>query len=405
MTRKHWVATNLVNQAKEEDFTTAGRMYQVANHLRKCGSTTIWDVAMGNYKQRVSKGIETKKPEIDEFLDFRGEDSDAGRLACLGLARCKRVQCPVCCYARTILRRRLALEWAREADWSGYYGAMLTFTVSHHLSDSETSERFGTVLERLCLSQSRFSSWFRLRSTQVCTGYKSPDPGSLGYISSLEFTFGKNGLHPHFHTIFLSRCESDLENLRMFFRKDRVRVWKESGGSLLRMPDFNEDESFKIFLRPGEETARDKVVSYVSKSLFETLSSATKDTQKEETSKSIFQLTGHELKYFCTFFEATSGKRFYRAGGVCKAITSVKEALVKDQVEEEIKASLKSIFKLSASENGIPEGWISEFVGANRKEFGSVLPQLSADGIKRLLAGKWDAFITMKTSKFRLSCG
>ena len=402
MTRKHWVATNLINQAVEEDSETSCRMHQVANHLRKCGSTTIWDVAMGNYKQRLTKGCHAKKPEVNEFLEFRGEESDYGKLACLGLARCKRVQSPVCWYARTILRRRLALEWASTADWSGYYGVMLTFTVSHRLSDSETSESFGTILDRLCLSQSRFAGWFRQRSKQSCTGYKSPDPDSLGYISSLEFTFGKNGLHPHFHTIFLSRCESDLENLLAFFKKDRVRVWRESGGSILRMPDFNEAESFKIFLRPGEETAREKVVSYVSKGLFEALSSETKDVQKVECSKSIFQLTGHELKYFCTFFEATSGKRFYRAGGICKAITGVKEALVEKLVEDEFRSSLESIFKISASENGIPLGWISEFVVSSRREFGAVFPQLSAEGIKRLIGEKWNAFVAKKTLRFSI---
>jgi uncharacterized protein YggU (UPF0235/DUF167 family) len=405
MTRKHWVATNLVNQAKEEDSATSSRMLEVANHIRKCGSTTIWDVAMRGYNNRLKNGINSKKPEVEEYVEWRGKDDDLeGNLSSLGFARCKRIQCPVCCYTRTLLRRNLALKWASEKDWTGYYAVMVTFTVSHKLSDSEESERFSKVLERLNLSMKRFASWFGGLSNQISRGYKSPDPDSLGYLSSLEFTFGKNGLHPHFHTLFFTRSESDVENLREFFKKDRVRVWKDSGQKLLRMPKHNESESFKIFCTPMEGAAKDKVISYISKGLFEAMSSVTKVEQKTETSKSIFQLSGHELKYFCTFFESTRGKRFYRAGGVCKSIMGVNEALEEKKEEDKARSSEDLIFKL-AQKDKIPEGWVTEFLQTYKRDFDKSLPHLSVRAIKKKLSEMWDDFQKEKSTEWRVTHG
>jgi uncharacterized protein YggU (UPF0235/DUF167 family) len=281
---------------------------------------------------------------------------------------------------------------------------MVTFTVSHKLSDSEESESFSKVLERLNLSMKRFASWFGGLSNQISRGYKSPDPESLGYLSSLEFTFGKNGLHPHFHTLFFTRSESDVENLREFFKKDRVRVWKDSGQKLLRMPNHNESESFKIFCTPMEGAAKDKVISYISKGLFEAMSSVTKVEQKAETSKSIFQLSGHELKYFCTFFESTRGKRFYRAGGVCKSIMGVNEALEEKKEEDKVRSSEDLIFKL-AQKDKIPEGLVTEFLRTYKSDFDKSLPHLSVRAIKKKLSEMWDDLQKEKSTEWRVTHG
>jgi hypothetical protein len=399
MTRKHWIATNLVNQAKGEDYETSERMLAVANHLRKCGSTTLWDLANRGYEHRLSLNKPAKKPEVEEYFEWRGEKSEDGKLANLGLVRCERIQCPVCCYSRTILRRDLALEWSRTKDWSEYYGVMLTFTVSHRLSDSETSASFEVVLGSLDTSLKRFASWFRDISKTKKVGYKSLCPDSLGYISSLEFTFGRNGLHPHFHTIFLTKSSEDVDRLREFFRKDRVRIWTESGHSLSRMPNFNEDESFKIFLVPGNETPAEKVMSYVSKGLFETLSSVTKERQSGEGSKSIFQLSGHELKYFCTFFESTKGKRFYRSGGICKEIPSVSDALENNDLDEKRRSKFETIVRIADK----PEGWVTEFVKSHRREIDQICPNLGSQSIGTSMVQSWNDFVEKKSKQLLVS--
>lgn len=395
MSTKHWIVGALLKQALLENEEAAKMMREIAEHLTKCGSTTIWDVANRGYLKRRKTNPNISPPDIEETVEWRGEDSNTGRLSLLGLARCHRVQCPLCSYVQTIIRRDFALEWAKNQDWSGYYGVFMTFTVSHKLSDSETVTRFKKTLERLDKPIKRYSVWFNNLTKTTRQGYISPFPESLGSLSSLEITFGKNGLHPHFHTMFLTKSKEDVEKLREFFRKDRVKVWKESGGSLLRMPNENEDKSFVVFLTPHEGVgidASEKVLQYVSKGLFETLSPVTKDEQREQTSKSIFKLSGHDLRYFCTFFEATKRKRFYRAGGICKGISKLKDEQKDREVEEEIRSKVESIIKISAEEYDLNSGFVTEFYKRNRKEFEATFPHLSASEIRQKTLEKWLQF-------------
>jgi hypothetical protein len=408
MSKKSWIATQLVNRASEEDLETAQRMLGVAKHLDKCGSATIWDVANRGYRSRLKDNPDAKVPNVEECVEVTGDgDSVDHSLSVSGIACCKRVQCPLCCYTRSIMRRTWALEWAKSYDWGGYYGVLVTFTVPHKLTDSENAKSFSKVLSRLMKSATRFSRWYNNISTCGRRGV-SKDIESLGCITSLEFTFGKNGLHPHFHTVFLTKCEEDIDKLEEFFKKERTKIWTEAGlplcelpeykvesekkiesKKLKRMPKENERRSFERFLKPGDENFVDKVVFYVSKGLMETLSSPTKDQQKAKTSKSIFDLTGHELKYFCTFFESTKGKRFYRAGGICKSITKEKRTgIVLKKPEDEI----KSIVRLSTKDEATPDGWVSEFVTKYTHDFQKVMPQLTADAIQRMVILRWRKF-------------
>jgi hypothetical protein len=402
MTKKNWISVQLINQAKVEDAETADRMITTANHLSKCGSSTIWDVANRGWRKRLQTDSGAKEPNIDEFVEVSGSgESVEHSLSVSGLARCKRIQCPLCCYTRSLSRRSLALDWAQDYDWSGYYGVLLTFTVPHRLVDSDNRKSFLKVLNKLSDSMKRFSGWFRGISCSLKDGYLSADPDSLGYVSALEFTFGANGLHPHFHTVFLTKCEKDIDKVREFFMRDRVRIWKESGNSLLRMPDINESKSFEVFLYPSDKLAIEKVVNYVSKGLFETLSSETKSEQKSKTSKSIFELTGHELKYFCTFFESTSGKRFYRAGGICKEITKEKETIGSSKVDE----TIKSIIRISTKEEQTPEGWVSEFVAKYQKEIQQMVPQMTSVAIKKMVTERWEKYRIWKQLGTELGLG
>jgi hypothetical protein len=402
MTKKNWISVQLINQAKVEDAETSARMITAANHLSKCGSSTIWDVANRGWRKRLQKDSGAKEPNIEEFIEMSGSgDSVEHSLSVLGLARCKRIQCPLCCYTRSLSRRSLALNWAQDYDWSGYYGVMVTFTVPHKLIDSEDQRSFFKVLNNLNASMVRFSGWYKELSKASKRGYRSDEPEALGYVSSLEFTFGKNGLHPHFHTVFLTKCEKDIDKLREFFMRDRVRIWKESGNSLLRMPDLNESKSFEVFLYPSDKLAIEKVVNYVSKGLFETLSSETKTEQKSKTSKSIFELTGHDLKYFCTFFESTSGKRFYRAGGICKQITKEKETSGSVKMDEKI----KSIIRISTKDEKTPEGWVSEFVAKYQKEIQQMLPQMTSEAIKKMVSERWEKYRKWKQLGSELGIG
>jgi hypothetical protein len=393
MTRQKLIQS-LESMAKKSGPELSKRFADVAKALDKCQAVTIWEVAQRSYEKRLKEGKNPNPPQVEEYFSVKTDSKPRGKLAVLGLARCCRIQCPVCCYSKVIPRRNLALEWMAGRDWSGYYGVFLTFTVHHKLKDSESADSFKPVLENLCTSLEKFSSWFRDlgKVNKTKTGYLSPCPHDLGYLSTLEVTFGKNGLHPHFHVLFLTKAESDIYKLKEFFKKDRVRVWKSAGKSLLRMPDINEDQSFKVFLTPGENLAQEKVLSYLSKGLYETLSSTTKTEQKTETSKSIFNLSGEELKYFVTFFESTKGKRFYRAGGICREITKRLEGQGQEGEDKSLAEGLVERFMLSAEKDGLDAGVVSQFVRTHRWEILKNISHLSGEEISAHVSQVYEKF-------------
>lgn len=406
MAKKHWMGVALAEQAEKEDVETGDMLRRVAKALSKCSSNTIFDVAWKNYERLCEKDRKEgqdwqkrEKPKVVEYVEWRGDGDHEGPLAVVGLAKCKRIQCPLCCYSRSFLRRNAAIEWAKSYDWSDYYVVSLTFTVPHKLLDSATTRGFKGVLDNLNKSLSAFSKWVVDIQRDRARGYKSPFPDSIGFISSLECTFGANGLHPHFHAIFFTKAESDVEKLRQWFRKDRVRVWKKSGGSLLRMPDINEDLSFQVLVKPQEKVGPERIISYINKGLFETISVDQKDKTWSKTSKNIFHLSPTELKYFCVFFEATRGMRFYRSGGICKQIKGISEqvkAWEEGSEEDIINRELKIIFRIANKNKDFPEFWISEYVKRYQRDLEKKALDLSSDEIKKLVRNSWKSFLKEK---------
>ena len=402
MEKKHWIVAKLYAQAeKERDARLSKSMKEVADCLGACGSRTIWDVANKGYVARCKKAEREgrdwrniKVPDVEESIEWLGEvGSEDAALSTLGLARCKRVQCPICCYSRSFLRRNLALEWAKEKDWSDYFVIALTFTVPHRLFDSETPQRFKKILDNLSKSLSNFSGWICRSVAGKGKSYLSPLPDSVGFISSLEFTFGKNGLHPHFHSLFFTKSSEDVEALRKWFRRDRVRVWKNGHGKNHRMPDINEDLAFKILVKPLENNNLERVLSYINKGLFETLSMVTKVSLKAE-SKTIFHLSSSELKYFCTFFEATKGKRFYRAGGICKEIRAIKDRVLNEsESSSEVKKYMNRLMKISQKDSNLPSGVVSDFVKKRQSDLEKRAAIMSAADIKKMVASEWNVYL------------
>ena len=402
---KNRIQKEILEEAKAVDPFTAKMMRGVSTSLSKCSSRTLFDVVSENHhklcRQDIANGknpSERKKPNVDQYVELKGNgDDNKGDLGSFGLLKCKRIQCPLCCFARSYIRRNNALDWAKEKDWSGYYCVSLTFTVSHKLKDSESVDRFKKILDILTMSLKGFANWTRRISSVKNKGYFSNSPEDIGFISSLECTFGKNGLHPHFHTIFFTKCEKDVEKLREWFRRDRVKVWKRSGGNLLRMPDINEDKSFQILVRPNDKVGPEKIISYINKGLFETISVADKDKNWSKTSKNIFNLSGSDLKYFCVFFEATRGKRFYRSGGVCKQIKTISESLEEwesGNSKEAINKNMKKIWKISTKEDGIDPSYIKSFVELKLKDLETKANTLSPKEIDVLFKQEWNKFYT-----------
>lgn len=405
MAKKHWIQSEILRQASTEDPETAIFMRNVANSLAKCSSRTIFDMAWKNYRRLCKKdhkeGLDSSNrstPKVSEYVDWKG-DEESDSLTVLGLAKCKRIQCPICCMSRSLLRRRNALEWAKEISWNEFYAVSITFTVSHTLSDSDTPKKFLKVLDALTDSLKSFSSYFRSISKSSGRGYKSPNPESLGYISSLECTYGENGLHPHFHTILFTKSIQDVERFREWFRKDRARLWRKSGKSLLRMPDFNEEKSFQILVSPNEKSGPEKIISYVNKGLFETISVVDKDRTWSKSSKNIFQISSDEMKYFCVFFEATRGKRFYRSGGICRQIKGISQQ-IKDFEEgtksDVLARKMKTLIRIETEKKNIPQGWISEFVIEKQDQLEKKAIEIESEKIRDLVQNEWINFLKSK---------
>ena len=132
MAKKHWIYNCLLEQAQHEDESTSRLMLSVAESLKKCSSRTIFDLAWKNYSRLCKKDIQEGRwkkretPRVEEFVEWKGDD-EREALATLGLAKCKRIQCPICCMSRSFLRRNNALDWAKEIDWKEYYAVSLTF--------------------------------------------------------------------------------------------------------------------------------------------------------------------------------------------------------------------------------------------------------------------------------------
>lgn len=400
MKKKHWFSIKLKDQAeKEKDPKLKERMFSIAKQIDSCGSRTIWDVANIGYltkcKRAKIRGEDSSKipvPNVEEYVAWVGEvGGEEGALRTIGLSRCKRIQCPVCCFSRSYLRRKLALEWVQKKDWSDYFVVALTFTVPHKLSDSETPEKFKKVLDNLLKSISSFSSWVGNSKRISGKVYKSLNPESLGFMSSLEFTFSRNGLHPHFHSLYFTKSERDIVALKKWFKRDRVRVWKSSGKNI-RMPGMNEDLAFKVLVEPSKNGELERVLTYINKGLFETLSSITKEKSKGE-SKTIFNLSSEELKYFCTFFEATRGKRFFRSGGICKEIKSIKDRnLEESESDLEVKKHLECLIKIS-SKDGFASGFVSSFVKKNQGKLEKKACNMTSFDIKKMVLCEWRKYL------------
>jgi hypothetical protein len=113
--------------------------------------------------------------------------------------------CPLC--APTIRQRRaLEIDGAVERWLSAGGGCeFLTHTLSHHLGDTLES-RMASVAHALRLTLN--GSGWRRRSERL---------GYVGSIKSVEITYGRNGWHPHSHSLlFTGRPLTAEERLDLF---------------------------------------------------------------------------------------------------------------------------------------------------------------------------------------------
>jgi len=412
MVKQNEYAKNLVDLADKEINPDLKEVLQkTAESIRKCNSATIFEIAWKNYDRLCEKDRKEgnrwqhrKRPEVDEYIEWKGEGGYEGGLANVGLAKCKKIQCPLCCYTRSYVRRENAMDWAKQRNWNDYYMVSLTFTAWHNMSDSDSVESFKNLLDTIKTSLKRFSKRINDMSNPKRRGC-SKYPEAIGYIASWECTFGKNGLHPHVHALFLTKSEEDIEKLEKWYKKDRVKVWKARGNSLLRLPKDNEDLGFQIQITPSStdsDKIQEKIISYINKGLFETLSFEKKGFDESKKTKSIFLLEKEEMKYFAVFYEATRGMRFYRSGGICKEIPGIEESLKnweEGKSDKRLEKEMQTIIRIENEKHRYPEGWISGWVRQEQKTLSEQAVKLAPKEIERLVKNSWLTFLKQQMRK------
>lgn len=115
-----------------------------------------------------------------------------------GLMVCKSVwQCPVCA-AKITERRRLDLT----QGINNFYAAsgvkrvlLVTFTLSHHITDELSVVKAALLKARKLLVSGRWAKEFAKQF------------GIVGMVRSLEVTYGDNGWHPHLHVLYFFNNE------------------------------------------------------------------------------------------------------------------------------------------------------------------------------------------------------
>ena len=103
-----------------------------------------------------------------------------------GIATCKNVWlCPVCNLRISAERG----EMIRQTQDKGFYMAMLTLTLQHNQGD-KLDDLLG-ALKAAVREMKRSAVWARIKK----------EFGIIAYVTAYEITYGKNGWHPHVHTI------------------------------------------------------------------------------------------------------------------------------------------------------------------------------------------------------------
>ena len=142
-------------------------------------------------------------------INKSGEDFSFG-----GLMHCGNVWgCPVCASIITEHRRKELKEACENARVQGLHISMLTLTVPHYAKDRCTD-----VLEGIS------SAYRKLKNRKPFKRVKK-EIGLVGDIRTLEVTYGKNGWHPHFHVLLVTRLLLNDEKLESL-SQDLLSQWK-----------------------------------------------------------------------------------------------------------------------------------------------------------------------------------
>lgn len=181
--------------------------------------------------------------------------------------QCRSWACPICAHKRA-WARTLELEQAiLAAAARNYRQLFITFTIPH-----TKSQKTKTVLRHL---NDAYHSFRNSRAVKKCLA----SLGFVGQIKSLDFTFTDNGVHAHFHTVWIFNTPEQLEQVAADCHRVMLDAWddavrKETGQRISRKHGFDIE---MIEIPEGDEEQAEAIALYTAKVISIYAASADKD--------------------------------------------------------------------------------------------------------------------------------
>ena len=158
-----------------------------------------------------------------------------------GQMTCKNTWACPCCTAKMMSKYKANIGDAIDAlDEQGYFGFMMTFTIPHLAFEScrNVTERLQRTWRRVISSHStvknnpysKFRQYFGVKYTIKC----------------MEYTWGKNGWHPHFHSLFF--IPKGKQNEILAWEESLKEIWLKQN-RLITEAMYGEEKTSAIFSR------------------------------------------------------------------------------------------------------------------------------------------------------------
>ncbi len=180
---------------------------------------------------------------------------------------CRSWACPICAHKRA-WARTLELEQAiLAAAERDYRQLFITFTIPH-----TKRQKTKTVLRHLNDAYHAFRNDRKVKKLLAELGF-------VGQIKSLDFTFTDNGIHAHFHTVWIFDTPEQLEQVAATCYRVMLDAWddavtKETGRHISRRHGFDIE---MIEIPAGDAEQAEAIALYTAKVISIYAASADKD--------------------------------------------------------------------------------------------------------------------------------
>lgn len=229
--------------------------------------------------------------------------SDGENAGFMGMAVCGRSYCPVCAASIQAARGQRISEAIEKALNDGRGVVFVTLTVPHVAADS--------LSESLDWLFPSFRAVVRGSTRDLRRAKK--DLGWLGYIRTLECTYGTHGFHPHFHIAVITERPDVAPNVVDRFREALLGAWQHE---VVKNGGKKPSTKHGVDVRPwqGDPATMGK---YLAKAVGQELTGAEFKTRTKNGNLTMWDVMARaaegDRRYMRTyeeFIEATSGRRF-----------------------------------------------------------------------------------------------